>query len=258
MPRTNSERSISSSFAKGLAILEAFDANTRELTLAELARRTGQDRATARRGALTLVAAGYLRQNDRKLSLSPRVLALSGAFLTAHQWGTLIQPILNHYAGLLQSDLTLVMLDQFSPLALAHSPYSHKRGRSDFVPGLRLPLLHTSFGRMLLALHPDDAVKSHLETLEITPEAQRALTEMDDILEQIKQAQQQGYSFVDGESKQGILGCAVPVSTPGRTPLVVGTTYPRGLGAEAPDDVILTHLQACAAELRQVPICQSL
>ncbi|WP_241525608.1 helix-turn-helix domain-containing protein [Pseudophaeobacter leonis] len=46
MTKPEQDRNISSSFAKGLSVLAVFDAETPSMTLAEIARRTGQDRAT--------------------------------------------------------------------------------------------------------------------------------------------------------------------------------------------------------------------
>ena len=51
MTAADQDRNISSSFAKGLAVLAVFDAETPSMTLAEIARRSGQDRATARQRA---------------------------------------------------------------------------------------------------------------------------------------------------------------------------------------------------------------
>ena len=66
---------VSNSFAKGLRILEAFEGETALLSMADIARRTGQDRATARRGILTLEAMGFLRRHGRLFSLTPKVRA---------------------------------------------------------------------------------------------------------------------------------------------------------------------------------------
>ena len=77
------DRNISTTFAKGLAVLACFEDGVRGLTMAAVARRTGLDRATTRRLCLTLVALGYLKHNEGELSLAPKVLALSGGYLRA-------------------------------------------------------------------------------------------------------------------------------------------------------------------------------
>ena len=49
------------SLQRGLEVIRAFDADARELTLSDVARRTGLSRAAARRFLLTLVDLGYVR-----------------------------------------------------------------------------------------------------------------------------------------------------------------------------------------------------
>ena len=49
--------------AKGIAILESFDAAHPEMTLSEVARRVGLSPAAARRSLITLTALGYIGQH---------------------------------------------------------------------------------------------------------------------------------------------------------------------------------------------------
>lgn len=53
------ETDFVSGFAKGLAVIEAFGESDRRLSIADVARKTGLDRATVRRSLLTLVALQY-------------------------------------------------------------------------------------------------------------------------------------------------------------------------------------------------------
>jgi hypothetical protein len=62
--------------AKGLAILEAFDASHPEMTLSEVARRVGLSPAAARRSLITLSALGYVGQREKRFHLKPRIMAL--------------------------------------------------------------------------------------------------------------------------------------------------------------------------------------
>lgn len=231
--------------------MAAFDAETPSLTLAEIARRSGQDRATARRGALTLVQAGYLRQDGRMLSLTPRVLALAGGFLQANQFGRRVQPLLNQHAHALGLGITLCILDQGRVLVLAQSTVDQGPVTYGFTAGSHIPLLHTSLGRMLLACLPEEEVKERLAQAEIPRHTEQSLTQADDILEQVNLARRQGWSFTDSEFEPGILGVAVPVSAPGGTPIVVGASIPRGQSLAHDTEDLLRGLQVCAADLRQ-------
>ncbi|MDQ3786996.1 MAG: helix-turn-helix domain-containing protein, partial [Actinomycetota bacterium] len=71
------------SLERGLAVIRAFDQSHPELTLSEVAARTGVTRAVARRFLLTLAALGYVRSDGRFFSLTARVLELGYAYLSS-------------------------------------------------------------------------------------------------------------------------------------------------------------------------------
>lgn len=251
MTKPAQDRNISSSFSKGLAVLAVFDAATPSMTLAEIARRTNQDRATARRGALTLVQAGYLRQQGRMLSLTPRVLALAGGFLQANQFGRRIQPTLNQHARDLKSELSLAILDQDRVLLLAQSTTESAPVTFGFTAGAHIPLVHTSLGRMLLACLPQDEAAELLHRVEIPRHTEQSILDREVILQQIAEARSCGYCITDSEFEPGIAGYAVALSRPGNTPVVLGSSAASGLHPNRCSDALIQGLQICAAELRQ-------
>src|SRR3982750_1829028 len=80
------------SLERGLAVIRAFDAHHRELTLSEVARLCDLTRAAARRFLLTLTDLGYVRTDGRLFSLTPRVLELGYAFLSGLSLPSLAAP----------------------------------------------------------------------------------------------------------------------------------------------------------------------
>lgn len=71
------------SFARGLAVIRSFgdEGAPRELTMADVAKRTGITRAAARRALLTLVQLGYVEQDLRhRFRLTVEVRALGDCF----------------------------------------------------------------------------------------------------------------------------------------------------------------------------------
>lgn len=248
------DRNIAATFAKGMQVLTAFDGQPAQLTLAEIARRTGQDRATARRGALTLVATGYLRQNDREFSLTPKVLALAGGFLQANQFGHRVQPVLNRHADTLGSDITLATRDEDAVLLLAQSTVTGGPVSYGFTLGSRLPLLHTSLGRMLLAGEEPGTAQSLVEAGALPRHTTQSLDDRTAIARIVARAGQDGYIITDSEFEAGIVGIAVPVSSPGTPAMVIGTSVPRGRDGAQGHDALLRGLQNCAAELRSAGV----
>jgi IclR family pca regulon transcriptional regulator len=233
-------RDIATTFAKGLQVLRVFDGT---LTLAEVARRSGLDRAVTRRLVLTLMDQGYVYQDGRGYALTPKVLMLAGGFLQARQIGTRVQPALDRHAAALGSAITLAVRQDDQVLLIAQSTLQDSPVSFGFTMGSVLPLLHTALGRVLLgsapALIPVAPMAAHTD---------QSLMDSTAIADQVTQAASQGYAVVDGEFERGIIGFAAPVGLQA----AVGASAPRGLaGAPEVQDRFIRALQMCGSELAQ-------
>ena len=80
------------SLARGLAVIRAFDAEHPELTLSEVARRADITRAAAGRFLRTLERLGYVRADERRFALTPRVLELGFSYLSSLSLPEIVQP----------------------------------------------------------------------------------------------------------------------------------------------------------------------
>ena len=76
-------RAFVQSLERGLSVVRAFDADHPQLTLSDVARVTGLDRAATRRFLYTFVALGYMRLEGRLFSLRPKLLELGYAYLSS-------------------------------------------------------------------------------------------------------------------------------------------------------------------------------
>src|SRR4030088_3498879 len=99
------------SLERGLAVIRAFDGDAPELTLSEVARRTGITRAAARRFLLTLVELGYVRSSGGLCALRPRVLDLGYAYLSGLTLPEIALPHLEELVGLVHESSSISMLD---------------------------------------------------------------------------------------------------------------------------------------------------
>lgn len=213
-----------STFAKGLAVLNCFESGRIDLTMADIARMTGFDRATARRLCLTLEATGYLVRHDKFLRLTPKVLAIAGGYLTAQSIGRSFQPVLNKYAEELNGEISIGVRDGNRAIYIARSEVSTARRSLGFSVGSTLPLLPTSVGRMLLARCDP---RQREEVVAACPhQSYTEATEMDRaaILSKISLAAKAGFAFVENEFEPGAAGVAVPIPDIGETQAVVSTT----------------------------------
>ena len=85
-------RQFVQSLERGLAVIRALSLPGSGQTLSDVARDTGLTRASARRLLLTLEELGYVRADDRRFVLTPRVLDLGYAFLSSLTLPQIAQP----------------------------------------------------------------------------------------------------------------------------------------------------------------------
>ena len=241
----------SSTFEKGLRVLECFEDGARGLTMAAIGKRTGLDRATVRRLSLTLVESGYLVQNGHDLHLTPRILAPAGGYLMANDFGRAIQPVLTAFAQELGGEISMAVRDRDRALYVAQSATPGARLSIGFVVGSTIPLLPTSIGRMLLARSTPQDLEHVLQTAPLQRHTEATDTDPDSLRAKIAAAAEQGYALVRGEFETGAAAIAVPVGSLERTTAVIGTSLPDSvIDSETDFARILDLLRRTAASLR--------
>jgi IclR family pca regulon transcriptional regulator len=210
MQKLQGDRDFMAGFGKGLAVIECFDDRHPHLTIAQVAQRTGLSRAAARRCLLTLQRLGYASFNDKFFTLTPRVLRLGYAYLSATDLPQLIQPFLERLSEELQESCSATVLDGAEIVYIARSAKKRVMSVSLGV-GSRLPAFCTSMGRVLLAaLEPDEAIKrlAASERRKFTPHTCTRLEDLTDILRLVRR---QGYCVTDQELEIGLVSMAVPI-----------------------------------------------
>src|ERR687895_1378644 len=148
------------SLARGLAVIRAFDAASPELTLSDVARKTGLTRAAARRFLLTFADLGYVRTDGRLFALSPRVLELGYAYLSSLTLPEVAEPHLERLVAEVHESSSVSVLDGDDIVYVARVPTARIM-RVSISIGTRFPAYATSMGRVLLAALPEDRLDAH-------------------------------------------------------------------------------------------------
>jgi IclR family pca regulon transcriptional regulator len=203
--------------AKGLAIIEAFAAQRRELTVARAAQHTGLSRASARRCLLTLADLGFVRQIGSAYVPTPRMLRLGDAFFEATSLPQLAQPHLDQTRDELSEPVSLAVLEDDHAVFVARADVS--RPATAFVRlGTKLPAFASATGRVLLADRPDEEIRAYLDRVPLEPLSPKTLIEPARILESIEAVRQGGHAILCEELELGMMAIAVPVrDAEGRT-----------------------------------------
>lgn len=210
------QRDIIGSLAKGLEVLRAFDEEAPQLSTADLAKKLGISRASARRFLLTLSGLGYLRKQGPYFRPTSKVLSLSAVFSSSMPLSTVAQPCLEEVTRRTEETCSLGILENNMMVFVARS-----HARWILIPGLRvgsaLPAYCSAIGRVLLATLHEDDLSHYLETTEIKPLSDKTITRKSELREIITEVRQRGYSIVDQELEQGLRSIAVPVDQGDKT-----------------------------------------
>jgi len=198
------------SLQRGLEVIRAFDADARELTLSDVARRTGLSRAAARRFLLTLVDLGYVRTDARYFSLSPRVLELGSAYLSSLSLPEVAEPHLEALVAEVRESSSLSVLDGPDIVYVARVPVSRIMTVAINV-GTRFPAHATSMGRVLLAGLAEPELDAYLERAELQRLSPRTVTSTSTLRTELRRVRDQGWSIVDQELEEGLRAVAAPV-----------------------------------------------
>lgn len=236
--------------AKGLAILECFDADHAEMTLSEVARRVGLSPAAARRSLITLQTLGYVGQKAKRFHLTPRVMTLGSAFYYSARIDEVLQPDLRELVGKFGDASSVGTLDGENVIYVAHNSVQRAR-RAAAVVGARYPAFATSLGRVLLAGLPDAALDAYIAGVRPEPLTSKTLIDPAAIREEILAVREAGYSTTVDQLDYGITAIAVPIrDASGRTVAALnssgytGMVTPESLVAER-----LPTLQAIASRM---------
>jgi len=198
------------SLERGLAVIRTFDAQNPELTLAEIARRTGLTRAASRRFVLTLEDLGYVTSDGRRFRLAPRVLELGYAYLSSQSLPELALPHLERLVSEAQESSELSILDGDEIVYILRVPGPSIMTVAINV-GARMPAFATSMGRVLLAGLSDDEIDDYLEHAHLRSFLPSTITNAAELHKELMRARANGYSIIDQELEEGLRAVAVPV-----------------------------------------------
>jgi IclR family pca regulon transcriptional regulator len=189
------------SLERGLAVVRAFSADAPELTLSDVARRTGLTRAAARRFLLTLVDLHYVHTDGRVFWLSPRVLELGYAYLSSLSLPEVAEPHLERLVADVRESSSVSVLDDEDVIYVARVPVSRIMTVSINV-GTRFPAYAASMGRVLLA---------GLDEAGFEPRVPHAIADADALRTELALVREQGFAVVDQELEEGLRSIAVPI-----------------------------------------------
>lgn len=199
------------SVEKAFDVLSAFDANSPRLTLGELAEKTGINKATVRRFALTLCDLGYLNQINNSFQLSPKILNLGQHYLESLSLPNLAHPILEKIANTLKDSTNLGILDGSEVVYVARITAAERIIGANLRVGSRLPYYATSIGKAIVAWLPETTRRQIWENTRIKAFTRKTIVNFDEFEKHLADIRIKGYAFGDEELEEGLRSVAMPV-----------------------------------------------
>jgi IclR family transcriptional regulator, pca regulon regulatory protein len=238
------------SLERGLAVIRALSAPGAGLTLTEVARAAGLDRAAGRRFLHTLVGLGYVRNDGREFSLTPKVLELGYAYLASLTLPDIVQPHIERLVEEQHESSSVSVLHGPDIVYVARVPIKRIMRVAVFV-GTHFPAYATSMGRVLLAGLEPERCERLVASLELAPLTEHTITDRDVLLAEIERVRERGWAMVDEELEEGLRSVAVPIrDRTGRTVAAVNMSCQTGrTPLEEVEDRLLPALLIAAGRI---------
>ncbi|MFI8666395.1 IclR family transcriptional regulator C-terminal domain-containing protein [Qipengyuania sp. NPDC077410] len=252
MTQQRQDKEFVDGLARGLKVIEAFDVDHAEMTLADVARRTALTPATARRSLHTLEQLGYVRCVNKRYLLAPKILSLGSAYMrVAHVEDSLL-PELRSIIEKFGDAASVAVLTGPDILYVAH--WSEQGGLRPMAgTGVTYPAYATSMGRVLLSGLSSAQLDRYLADVPLRKLTDVTETDPDRLRAVIQDIRKSGHAIVVDQLAYGVTSLAVPILLNGRRPVAAVNTSGYS-GRVTPEQLVeerLPALRACATRLAE-------
>jgi IclR family pca regulon transcriptional regulator len=232
-PRVSKEPNprYSRSLEYGVAILECFSSERRELGIADLADLVGLSRSTTHRYAVTLVTLGYLEQNaKRKYRLAARAGTPGAASISAVRQSVRALAVLKELRDGTGYTVSMGVLDR-ARVVYVYRLFGHRLGQyaidRDLGVGANVPLYCTALGKVLLASVSEAERRELLAGLNLITHGPRTILNRDQLAAELERISLREAVISDEEFVGGARSIAVLVpQSHGELPLAIEATVP--------------------------------
>lgn len=200
------------SLAKGLRLLRAFDETRTEMTLSELARKSGLDKSATQRLANTLHLEGFLDKDRTTRRFRPSLAWLEMAY--AYYWSdplvALAIPKLIDLSRQLSETVNLARLSEGHIVYVSRLP-CHRASFAATIVGRKLPALGTAAGRAILSTWSEETRARAVADWPLRQITSATITDRDRIAHEIATVSDRGYAITHGQAILNEISIAAPL-----------------------------------------------
>lgn len=206
-------RNTVASLTKGLRVLEAFDPHCPEMSISQVADRTGLDAGTTFRMLNTLVAAGYVEKisGTKLFRLTIKVTDLGFHAIARMDLRDVSRPVLRRLVHETNEAASLGILSAADIVYVERVRAGHTRLGVDIRIGTTIPAYCSAIGHSLLAFLSEDVVEKTLEMIPRSDHSPIVPMHRDRVLEHLSRVREQGYAYSDSYITEGLRILAAPV-----------------------------------------------
>ena len=209
MPES-SKKDFVEALARGLEVIRSFDRLHMKQTISQISERTLLARPTVLRLLITLEELGYVRELDNKYSLTPKVVDLGMAYISALGLYGSAKPHMELLSKQVDQTVSLAELDG-SDIVYTGRVEVPKIVSVGVTVGARLPSASTALGRVLLA----DLSQAELEEVLNTPTMSmfypRTNFTVDQLCPRLEKVRNNGWAESDEDLQYGVHAIAAPI-----------------------------------------------
>lgn len=197
---------------RALDVLDCFSFESREMSLSELAHRTGLNMTTVKRMASNLTSRGYLRQDPKSKTyqLGMRLFELGGVVFSSF---SLRKAASYHMSDIQHKTGETVLLAITMDEQLVYVDKRESKGviRISSNVGLRRHLHYGALGMVLTAHLSPEKLRGILKKYPLESYTSHSITDEDAFSLRLGKIRMEGYAIERDEAVEGIMGIAAPV-----------------------------------------------
>ena len=261
----SSRKDFVEALARGLQVIRSFDRIHVKQTISQISERTLLARPTVLRLLLTLEELGYVRSQNNLYSLTPKVVDLGMAYVSALGLYGAAKPHMENLSLQVDQTVSLAELDG-SDIVYTARVEVPKIVSVGVTVGARLPSASTALGRILLADVSDTELRDILRTPTMSMFIPRTHFTAEEIRPRLQLVREQGWAESDEDLQYGVQAIAAPIrGDDGRVVAAIGVgTHTSEISKEIVRERYLPLLLSTAQEIekdwehcRNLPTSQS-
>ena len=206
----SSKKDFVEALARGIEVIRSFDRLHLKQTISQISERTLLARPTVLRLLITLEELGYVRSQDNMYSLTPKVVDLGMAYISALGLYGVAKPHMELLSKQVDQTVSLAELDG-SDIVYTGRVEVPKIVSVGVTVGARLPSASTALGRVLLAAIPDSELPDVLSTPTMSMYYPRTNFTAEQLRPRLERVRANGWAESDEDLQYGVHAIAAPI-----------------------------------------------